>query len=391
VDLGDETFMHHGAYRARLKEYKALKSMNLQQPIQVEWTSLSEDYPDPQGSPAAQKNWQMLQESLPLELNKHEMSPQAKKRFTDPENLKNMKWEKQATQEHQEIPNNAPYSERGVLKFENMNPDQAVQTAQNLNLMQGLAEDVPYSSIYRGAHRRGRVIPTHEEYATGEQTVGIPAGHMIVHGMTGAKNAEQALERLDQLHETGGLKSIAERRRMGLGLLHTLSPKGDIASGLDTGVATRIQNQTVHKSMVFFGFKPQAIERRDVFFSDSDFGSGHDRTPSYEAYAKSIGQETTHATPSDKSRKTHLINGLGPKNEAFFKHEVPWDEIDTIWVRSGPQDEDGMLKATEERVQKWKAAGSMPQHIRVEGFTGSPDIAGRADALEEESEAQNHQ
>jgi hypothetical protein len=253
-----------------------------------------------------------------------------------------------------------PYSERGILRITGLSPSKALQVIEALGFHKRICETVPYDLIYRGSHRLGRVHPLFEPLASGRKVLRIPDGHMAIHGLTGASGNE-SLKRLSTIVETGGLASIAERRRLDIQVT-SMSPIGDIASGIDMGVPTKIGDSSTWGGTIYFVMKPEILNRRDLWFSDRDFGGGHNRYSEYQAYAKKIGQNHIYDPCPVDSRQNHLDKGLGNTNEAYFRHGISWNEVDTIFVSHGLFDK--VVKA----VNKWKAEGKLPESLRVDSF-----------------------
>lgn len=264
------------------------------------------------------------------------------------------------------LPHEAPYSERGVLRVDGLAPAEAVETLNKLGIVDALTPMVPYNLIYRGTHRFGRVLPQYEPLASGRSALKFPASAMVIHGLTGIGQGG-AVKRLEQIIETGGLKSIAERRRMNISV-QSMSPLGDIASGIDMGVPTKIGKTTTYGGTIFFCMKPEILNRRDLWFSNKDFGGGHNRFGEYEAYAVKIGQGSIYTPPSVEARQKHLNSGLGSTNEAYFKHEISWNEVDTLFVAASLYDE------VAKKAAKWRQTGLLPESVRIESF-GEQQIA----------------
>lgn len=254
----------------------------------------------------------------------------------------------------------APFSERGVLHVEGMRAEAAVEALSILGLHGGLVAHVPYDLVYRGTHRFGRVTPMYEPFASGRDALRLPAGHMVIHGLTGI-GGSGAPARLRTIIETGGLKSIAERRRMNIHV-QSMSPLGDIASGTDTGVPTKFGESVTYGGTIYFAMHPDILGRRDLWFSDRDFGGGHNRFDQYEAYAKKIGQKHIYLPCPTSGRQQHLDDGLGSSNEVYFRHEISWNDVDTLFVATG------MLPEVERMVADYQERGWLPAHIRVEGY-----------------------
>lgn len=265
------------------------------------------------------------------------------------------------------VEHDAPASERGVLKLRGYSPQEAIDKLKGFGAITGVCEQVPYQTAYRSHRRRGRVLPLHADYATAtdEKTkrLPIPNNQMIIHGMTGIAGASEAVKRLDTIVQSGGLASLAERRRMGLSFA-TVDPHQDTASRLDLGVPACITNAPWAGASVYFGLRPETLKRRDVWFSNQcPVGTGEMQRQQYKAYAEQIGQKSPHTPPSHQSRMTHLQGGLQTYNEVYLKHEVPMEEIDTIFV------ENGMYSKVVRAMKKWKKQGFITEDIRIAAFT----------------------
>lgn len=356
------TFMSSTAaaqYRRAAAELDQLKQM---QGKSVSWRSRYAGPPAAAGTRSARANYRQMQsaiyEQCPAGLSYQIVTYQREY----PQLFEPTTHKQTPVKQEKQIPHVAPFSERGIIKFENMTPATASAIMQMMGLAEKPVEQLPVKLLYPGERRMGRISPRLAAYASGEADISPPPGHMIIHGMTGTSNREQVLARLDKIHESGGLKSIAERRRLGIGV-ETMSPRGDIASGIDTGVPCKIGSRTGYGEGVFFGLRPEAIKRRDIFFSDVDFGAGDSRYDEYTAYAARIGQGKIFESPSHRSRVKHLSHGLGGKNEVWFQHEISWEEIDTVFVSSQ------YSQVVTERIDGWKKRGSLPAHIRVEIFS----------------------
>lgn len=340
-------------------------------------------WPTPDLLTDADASWQQFAEVLYGELRRRQL-PRGFRLLATPE------WQLPAASSHrveeaqrrEPIEHKAPFSERGILRLERMTPRIALGHLQTLGLATGLAQMVPYDFIYRGRHRWGRVLPVHEEYAAGEAVLAIPEGYMVLHGMTGANNAKAALSRLESMVDTGGLKCIAERRRMGIGF-NSMSPRGDIASGIDGGVPCKIGNVPCYGAMVVFAMKPEILERRDLFFSNHDFGGGKDRYPHFTQYAKHIGQEKIFLPAPHHARQKHLDEGTeSTDNEVYLQHEIAWDEVDTVFVSQ----QMGLYHKVLERMETWQAQGLVNPSVRVVPYDGKshhlqPIISERAQEL----------
>lgn len=372
VPIENGEYMYHRAFKSWQTKRKQLDQLTSHEPITVEWSSDYAEAPATGGAPSAQnadglvgslQNWQHYQQALQSKLSSTSLAPQLQSYLTSTKGASTFQHESVQNIEQKQVPHNAPFSERGQLRINSMHPEKALTYLQSTGVIGGLAPEVPYDLIYRGKHRRGRVLPIHHEYASGRAALKMPAGHMLLHGMTGVNTTAEAKKRFEKMHESGGLKSIAERRRMQVGI-HSMSPKGDIASGIDTGIATKIGQNPTYGSFVYLGMKPQVLERRDAWFSDQDFGGGKCRYDMFNTYAQQIGQGKMHQPASHTARQYHLDHGLDDSNEAYFKHEIPWDEVDSLFV----SDQDGLFDSVLSKVKKWKNKGSMPEHILVVPF-----------------------
>lgn len=265
------------------------------------------------------------------------------------------------------VEHSAPFSERGTLRFENIDPRKFVSLLHRLEIAQRAVPKVPYQTIYRGSHRRGRVTAVHPEYASGKEQLPPLPGKMVIHGMTGVYGNQEALSRLVKLQQAGGLKAITERRRMGIKVI-SLSPRGDIASGIDTGVSAKIGDDPEYGSHIIFAMNPAILERRDIWFSDCDFGAGSSRYDKYTAYAHKIGQGKIYLPPPHAARSEHLKHGVdGFDNEVYFKHEINLDEVEVLFVsRVG-----GLDSKVQVLVDIWKKQAAPGGHLGVIPFGGS--------------------
>lgn len=264
----------------------------------------------------------------------------------------------------------APSSERGRLVLQGYTPKEAVDALQNLDACKGITPKVPMGWAYPDRKPIGRVSPVHAEYAE-KPAPAMPDGNMVVHGMTGVQEQDTAMERFTRMVSAGGLRSISERRRAGINVT-SLSPIGDIASGIDTGVACSVLDAPHHGHHLFFALKPDVIKRRDLWFSDRDFGACEDRYDKYNDYARSIGQARIHKPASHRARQKHLDHGCKSiGNELYLKHGVSLDEIDTVYVDGG----DSFYSRVHKQVADWRAKGLFPENVRVLPFQNDPELA----------------
>jgi hypothetical protein len=366
IDLGDGGYMYHHAAKARdrlLASASALAEITLE----VGFESEFEEAPQLGVGAAAETNARAFRKALRAQLPKLTASLGDEQLAKDAINILGIAgveayFEQRAegvTRREQQV-HDAPFSERGVFRIEHVAPAEAMEILQELGVISGLCEEVPYDTIYRGRHRRGRVLPWHPDYALGSAKLPLPDGHAILHGLTGISGDEKSIiDRVQKIIETGGLKSIAERRRMGLNVGNTMSPIGDTSSGIDVGVPTRISSVNCPGHGAYFIMKPSCILRRDVFFANQDYGGGGERESSYNAYAKSIGQGKMHHVASHAARSKHLKTGLGPGNELYLAHEIPWDEVTAIAVMQVA------YKGVKALVEAAQARGDIPASLQV--------------------------
>lgn len=156
----------------------------------------------------------------------------------------------------------------------------------------------------------------------------------IIHGMTGCDSPDEALKRLQNIIDYGGILSQQQRRKQDL-KLKTLSPVGDIASGIDWAVPATIRPIPTYGKWIFFILEPEILHRNHIFFAPKDFGGGKNRFSAYQNYAKSIEQQCFTSPPSFKSRRIHWQNInkiISQFNEVWFKDIITWDEIKTVAV-----------------------------------------------------------
>lgn len=282
-----------------------------------------------------------------------------------------------------EVDQTAPRSERGRVRVHAPDLETLVEALGRIGLVEAMCERVPYDALYRSGRRSGRVLPLARAYVTDGSVLSLPRGHLPLHGLTSADRGSGALARVfDQVVRSGGLKSIAARREAQISV-HSLSPLGDIASGIDHGVPTKIGACPSYGRHLYIAFVPWVLERRDLWFSDRDFGGGHDRNGQYEEYARAIGQDGIDAEASHEARQRHLRKGvLGHgHNECYLRDEVPLSEWDTVWVGEG-------VRVGEHPLSSLVRA-TLDEHggedVRVRTFSSDGDlreqISARADAL----------
>lgn len=368
--LKDGSFMYHRAQKARERLLQVADKL-ADADIRLSWESDYEDPPQKGVGESAEIVWKAFRGTL--QKFDFKQSEETNKDFFNILSISGVEslfvHDCKIKSVRQEVKHDAPRSERGVLRLDNMPPKMALETMQKLGLFAKICPLIPYDIIYRGRHKLGRVLPWHPEYALQQKNLALPKGNVIVHGLTGISGEKGALSRLEQIIKTGGLKSIAERRRMGLHIKGTMSPEGDTGSGTDIGVPTRITTNHCVGAMIFFVLKPTAILRRDLFFAPHDYGGSHTRYESYTNYAKQIGQGKIYHVAPHNARKKHLKTGLGGSNELYLRHEIPWDEVDVLMVYSTLKDD------VENMLQKY--ADKLSSIPRVETYSQgvAPTIA----------------
>jgi hypothetical protein len=239
------------------------------------------------------------------------------------------------------VPHEGPFSERGRLRLSSDNIQDPLLTLQTLGMASQLSDRVPYQTLYgsRG-HYRGKLTVDHPEFIQGT-SMRLPRGKMVLHGMTGAAPSpfaeeeiapDEPIKRLEAVCRSGGLLSIAERRGRGVEV-QSMSPIGDIASGIDQGVSATIDSQPTYGDDIIFVLRPSVLARRDIWFAPCDYGASSRRYEQYSAYAEKIGQGKIYRPPSTRARKRHLQDGIKESsNEVYLKHSVGLEEMQAILV-----------------------------------------------------------
>ncbi len=128
---------------------------------------------------------------------------------------------------------------------------------------------------------------------------------------------------------------------------------------------------------MYFGLRPEVLHRRDLWFSDQDFGGGRCRYDYYRSYAEKIGQERIFHPASHAVRSRHLA-GVGEQthNEVWFRYGVSWDEIDTLFVSERHKLDERVAAM----VRVWVDQGVMPEHLRVIGYVDAGEESYEEDA-----------
>lgn len=267
------------------------------------------------------------------------------------------------------ISNRAPFSERGKLLVKIKPKGNVESVFQELQSMDLCAFS---TSAEFGPHN-----PVHADYKIPNQKppkLQMPFGHVVMHGLTGIRNPQDALQRFDQILEYGGLLSYSERRRHGI-KRHTMSPLGDLASGIDWGVPCTISRYPSYGGGILFVLKPSVLERKHIFFADRDYGGGKNRFVNYNQYAKTLGQKNFWNSPSHKMRQRHINKIAMAKqtdpnqplfNEVWFRWRIAWDEIDYVVVSS----EDNLYNQVHEKLVKAKQKGLVPHSVKIKMFVG---------------------
>lgn len=250
----------------------------------------------------------------------------------------------------------APVSEQGKLAIRAKNGK--VQTLEKILLD---LQNMGFVAWEKPKEKIGRVNPVYDP--TYSKVLNIPAEHLILHGLTGASNKETR-PRLEKIIEHGGLLSFSERRHHNI-KTKTLSPIGDLASGIDHGVPCTINTKPSYGENMFFVMKPSVLNRKHIFFADKDYGGGHNRFEDYQKYAQSLGHNCFLEPPSYDARQKHL-SGLKKEttktNEVWFRWQIALQEIEAIVVHYTLYQD---IKKIVEAVQK---KGSLPQDIKLYAF-----------------------
>jgi hypothetical protein len=252
-------------------------------------------------------------------------------------------------------------SERGALKTEGGTPEQTARALRTLGLLGNVEPMVP-REITQPYGRFGRVPIYRDEFLAGENTLAYPEDKMVVHGLTGVNSPQAVTDRVARMVELGGLLSIAERRRSSCKVV-TLSPQGDMASGIDHGVPCHIGLVPAYgDEWVTVVMKNEVLERRDIWFAPRDFGPCENRKQLYEGYAKSLEVEGIHSSPKRAARQRHFHTGTERfDNEVYLNGQINWHEIDSLIVSDHPH----LAGEIKDQFLEAQAAGKMPP-VRVE-------------------------
>lgn len=262
--------------------------------------------------------------------------------------------------------NPAPRSERGRLWVEGVGPDDGLAAVQAVGL----------AGRARGMTGRGRVTPVHPDFH--DAPIEVPAGRMLVHGITASGDADAVAENVERILASGGLKSAAERRRAvpvsgnSADRPHTMSERGDVNCGIDDGVACSLTDSPLYGQGVFFAMRPEVLGRRDLWFAPRDFGAKEGRERDYRRYAQAIGAgRDFRDAPSAAARRTHYERGGATMvdNEVYVRHQITPEDIDTVWVAATPGN-DGAYRRISGWVAQQQRRGRLPGSLRVAPYTG---------------------
>lgn len=262
----------------------------------------------------------------------------------------------------------SPISERGRLKVEGKEPQRILSELEKLGVVTEFYKEVPYNLL---SGTRNRVKVLHDDYLLGCEAPKLPPGHMILHGMTSTKSdvleSEQTkiTNRLVKIIESGGLLSTRARRHEKIEV-ESLSPLGDIASGIDHGVPATLGKVPFYGSGIFFALKPHLLCTKEIWFSETDYGPGQDRSVLYDNYAQSLGLKNKFHTPDNAARVKHLERlqrgELEADNEIYFADEVCFADMDSIFVKEDYKD---VLLPI---IEKAKKNGLVPWQLNVETY-----------------------
>lgn len=232
----------------------------------------------------------------------------------------------------------AATGQRGQLRIVGYTAAEAVERLQDIGITHEMEQQVPYKSIMRSSRREGRVTPLHSGYVSGEAKLPkIPCA--ISHGASS--------QHLDKIVETGGLLSVGERFRLGLGIQQGSIPANDIRAGVDHSIFSSMTEQGSPYGDVNFVYKDSAYLRRDVLIMDRRaFGSGYNRYPAYRQYINARRREVgdpegnIYDPVSPAARQKHIdmqvsaargASNLNTSNQEWnVAHSMPLEDVSTI-------------------------------------------------------------
>lgn len=246
--------------------------------------------------------------------------------------------------EEESICNQAPLSEKGHLKV-------WIKSSQN-KVLQELATFGIISSSKNIESSSGYVHQYQKE------KISLPSNHLIIHGMTGCNEVNSAASRLESMTKQSGILSQKQRRDRNIHI-KTMSPLGDMASGLDWAVPATITTHPVYGNYIFFVLNPKLLTRKYMFFAPKDFGGGKNRLHEYNNYASKLGTRDIRTPLTSKQKREHIKNIPNLKdNEVWFDHSVDWEDITHIIVDKRIYDKslniiNNNLKTQHIKVVKW--------------------------------------
>jgi hypothetical protein len=218
----------------------------------------------------------------------------------------------------------------------------------------------------------GPWTPRLPEYVAGIDRLPVPEDRALLHGITGAATVQDALDRLQRVLHHGGLMSIAARAHADIAV-SSMSPSGDVASGIDGGVPCSLNTDIHYGRFCFFLLKPRVLERRDLWFANRDFGAGGHRYDRYTAYARSIGQKRFWHAPSHHARQQHFANGLARKdNECYVRDALSLRDVGCIVVAGRTLQE---TQSCMEVLTVARAEGRLPAWITVRAAARQEHVA----------------
>lgn len=286
--------------------------------------------------------------------------------------LRKQKFSLNIEKEYFDLKAQAPVSERGFFKI--------VLETDYLQHMDKLWVDLNSFGIgvqFSNKQTFGRK----HAHLPAKKPLKIPEGNLVIHGLTGISSWGEALNKFDQILKSGELMSSAQRRHQG-SISHTMSPIGDLASGIDWGVPFTISPIPSYGKWIYFVLKRETLLRKDLFFSDRDFGGGKNRLPLYNQYAQSLGQESIFDAPDFGARQKHMyhlpaIHQAGELNEVWFSHSVRMDEVAALVVtRQG-----NLCKHVMQSLQNAFALGYISEIPKVFPFQGVGEEHGKNQEL----------
>lgn len=255
--------------------------------------------------------------------------------------------------------NKSPISEQGKLTIRFKDPKKLPEILNQL----------AHIGIISSYHKPPQEIGYHHDICLQSKHIKLPKNHLVIHGLTGTDTHNQALHRLKQMVTQPGILSQSERRRKKLEV-YSMSPIGDIVSGLDWAVPATINTYPSYGKHIFFVVSPSVLQRQHLFFAPCDFGGGKNRFHQYNDYAKSLGQTSFLEAISPQHKTKHLNNIQNmPYNEVWFKHSLAWQEITHVLVSD--------KNSLHHKATKLLQANPQTQHIQVVSYHAKRELAAR--------------